>query len=97
MGIKYIREYKNIISDLTDLLIEINDIYTFFGMPLSTWKYLSASKKRNYVVTLADDLFFALGTTKEFEMGSSKIVYNSEQQVLEIFNINNKIGTVNLI
>lgn len=97
MGVKFFRQYNDIIYDLVNLLIDIPNIYTFFDMPQNDWDCLSKSNKKKYTETLADDLFFALGTAKEFEMGSSKIVYNSEQQVLEIFNINNKIGTVNLI
>jgi hypothetical protein len=97
MGVKFVREYENILSDLVDIIVEISDIYTFFDMPEDTWKYLGRNKKRSYIETLADDLFFALGTESEFNIGSGKIVYNTKIHALEIFNNGIQIGSVNLI
>lgn len=97
MGVKFLREYDNIHSDLVDIIIEISDIYTFLDMPEDTWKYLGKSKKRNYIETLADDLFYALGTESELEIGSGKIIYNNTIHALEIFNNGTQIGSVSLI
>lgn len=96
MGIKFLKQYDEIIHDLVEILIEINDIYTFFEMPENSWKYLSKSNKRKYTQTLADDLFFALGTEKEFDIGSGKIVYNDLEHTLEVSNADSIIGIVNL-
>lgn len=97
MGVKFTREYQNIISDLVDLLVDINDIYTFFEMPENIWKYLGKAKKRSYIETLADDLFFALGSEAEFNIGSGKIIYNKKEHILEILDNENEIGSINLI
>lgn len=97
MGVKFTREYNNIISDLTDLLININDIYILFEMPKDIWKDTNETEKRNYIETLADDIFFALGNEPEFNMDFGKIIYNAKQYTLEVFNDLINIGTINLI
>ncbi len=97
MGVKFVREYENIISDLSEVLIGINDIYTFFEMPEESWKYTSKEKKKKYIETLSDDLFFGLGAEKEIELGLGKIIYNDKNDKLEVFNVCEKIGEINLI
>lgn len=97
MGVKFFRQYNDIIYDLVDLLICIPNAYTFFDMPQNDWDCLSKSNKRKYTETLADDLFFALGVEKEFVIGSGKIVYNDLEHTLEVSNAESVIGIVNLI
>lgn len=97
MGIKFFRQYNDIIYDLVDLLIDIPNVYTFFDMPQNDWDCLSKSNKKKYTETLADDLFFALGVEKEFVIGSGKIVYNDLEHTLEVSDDKSIIGIVNLI
>ena len=96
MGVKFLREYEDITAEIVNLLTEIPDIYTFLDMPEDTWKYLSKLKKSKYLETLADDLFFALGSEPSFEIGSGKIVHNKEEFCLDVYSSDTKLGSVQL-
>jgi len=96
MGVKFLREYEDITAELVTLISEIADIYTFLNMPEATWNRLSRLKRAKYLETLADDLFFALGSEPSFEIGSGKIIYNSTESCLDVFSESDKLGSVQL-
>ena len=73
MGIKYSREYALIISEFAQALGRIGDICLLLEMDASDWDRLPAPQRIECIRTAADDLFYALGTEKEFTIGSAHV------------------------
>jgi hypothetical protein len=76
MGVKYGRAYAAIISELAQALGHIEDIGAFMEMDASDWEALSVAERAACIRTAADDLFFALGTEKEYTLGSARVFHD---------------------
>lgn len=73
MGVKYSGEYAVIISDFARALGRIEEIGEFLEMDAGTWGRLSAEERIDCIRTAADDLFYALGIEKEFDVGAARV------------------------
>lgn len=96
MGVKYGREYRDIIIELSAALLELPDAYTFFQMDLEDWADLSDEEQRELILTLADDVFFALGQNPRIQVGSGAAEYDGERHILKVF-CGPKVFIINLI
>lgn len=97
MGVKFNREYKDIVSDLADAIRTIEDSYEAFEMEAGDWSGLQATEQGEYLRTLADDLFYALGSAPRLEVGSGKIEYDPGNHVLKVYSAGNVVHLVQLI
>jgi hypothetical protein len=97
MGIKYTREYKTIIDELTLSIMQIDNFYEFFEMSVEDWKLMEDSEKKECARTLADDIFYGLGEESNLEVGQGVVNYNKEREVIEVINKNTSINSVRLI
>lgn len=96
MGIKYTVEYKTIIEDLAEGIYQIENFYDFFEMNIEDWQEYSEKEKKNYASTLADDLFYALATENNINVGKGLVKYNSRKSIIEVFNNDDCIKTIKL-
>lgn len=96
MSLKFSREYKRIIEEIADCLLNIKEIYSFLGMEKSTWEELEDEDKIEFTKTLADDIFYALGQEPIVEIGDDKIEYSKEKSEIYIISKNSIIKTVKL-
>lgn len=97
MGIKFAREYKDIIQELSTEILSIDNFYSFFEMDKTDWEQLSKDEQLDCTKTLADDIFFGLGEDPEIHIGNGSIKYLSNENILELFNDNTLIKSISLI
>lgn len=97
MGLKFGREYTDIISDISLSLLEIEGLNDFFEMTDKEWNNISVKNKKEYVKTLADDIFYALGNENVLEVGKGSINYVKDDNAITIFNKDIKVNTISLI
>ncbi|NLP46966.1 MAG: hypothetical protein GX347_08020 [Epulopiscium sp.] len=97
MGVKYGREYKDIIYDLQNALTKIVGIHSFFDMTDEEWNILSKKQRMNCLQTLADDIFFGLGEESIISIHNTKIIYYSDQHIIVVQNPNEINYVISLI
>jgi hypothetical protein len=76
MGVKYTREYEDIIVELTEAIYEIPNFYDFFDMTSEDWNDIPEDERKACASTLADDIFYALGNEPVLSVGSGTIKHN---------------------
>ena len=96
MGVKYGREYSDIIREMTVALENIDGLNDFFRMDAEEWQTLDAQSRKECVRTLSDDVIYALGTESTVAVGSGYAEYDDRRHVLKIFD-GSKITIVSLI
>ncbi|WP_274364560.1 hypothetical protein [Paenibacillus thermotolerans] len=97
MGVKFNREYKDIVHDMTKAIGTIPDCHDFFEMDAADWSELDEKEREQCVQTMADDVFYALGSTPKLSIGSGKVDYDAENHVIKINSGNNIVHIVKLI
>ncbi|KIL39996.1 hypothetical protein SD70_16600 [Gordoniibacillus kamchatkensis] len=84
MGVKFGRAYGDIIKDFSDALGQIDDLYTCFEMTEEGWQELEPAERTECIRTLADDLFYGLGTEEVLAVGSGTVSHDAERHVLKV-------------
>jgi len=84
VGVKFNREYKEILTDLTHAVSTIPDCHDFFEMNGADWQKLREDEKVELVQTLADDIFYGLGLDPQMEVGSGQIEYDPKNHVIKV-------------
>ena len=97
MGVKFAREYEDIVRDLSEAIQRIDSFYEFFYMSDEDWGKLPDEEQQECIKTLADDIFFALGSSKQVEVGEGSVRYNSEKHILKVQDGRNIVTVVNLV
>lgn len=97
MGVRFNRNYKDIIRDLTDALAEIDGCHEFFEMSVTEWSLLGPEEQRECLQTLADDLFYGLGAESFIEMGESMVTYHRQDHTIRISYPEKPLRVVQLI
>ena len=97
MGLKYTRDYKDINEELVGGIKLIDNFYEFFDMTSEDWTSISDDEQFEVIKTLADDVFFALGSEGEVTLGNGFIKYNSSEHLINIFINEKSIYFINLL
>ncbi|GIQ67763.1 hypothetical protein DUZ99_11855 [Xylanibacillus composti] len=97
MGVKYNREYKEIVEDFMKAILQIDDCYDAFEMEQKEWLELAPEEQRAYLRTLADDLFYGLGTSRTIAVGSGQIRYNPSKHTIQVTDARDVVRIVNLV
>ncbi|MBC8080692.1 MAG: hypothetical protein H7X86_10130 [Gorillibacterium sp.] len=84
MGVKFAREYEDIIAELTGALEQVEDCYTFFDMEAQDWAGLEPEERKECLRTLADDVFYGLGTEPEMELGQGILSYEADKHIVTV-------------
>lgn len=84
MGIKFGREYNDIIHDFTDALQTIDGCHEFLEMSENDWGALSETERRDCMKTLADDLFYGLGTESPMSIGACIVTHDARRHLIRI-------------
>lgn len=96
MGLKFTRDFKRIIDELTESILKIHSFYQFFEMSEEEWLGLGEDEKRECARTLADDVFYALGVDPIVEISEGVIEYYKSNNFIQITSKNNIVGIVKL-
>ncbi|WP_270167162.1 hypothetical protein [Paenibacillus sp. SYP-B4298] len=97
MGVKHAREYKEILSDLTEALGAISNSYEFFEMTGEEWEALAERERGEVIEALADDVFYGLGVEPEIAVGEGMVTYHSKFHVIEVAVDGKEVRIVRLI
>lgn len=84
MGVKYGREYTDILFDLTKHMELIEEIYECFDMSEQEWGSLAGEERLECIRTLADDVFYGLGAEPVIEVGCGTVQYDSSRHLIQI-------------
>ncbi|WP_373231894.1 hypothetical protein [Cohnella sp.] len=84
MAISYTREYDHILNDLSHAIETIPNFYEAFEMEADDWKELGKEEREICIRTLADDLFYMLGSETNAEVGLGSAEYDSAHAVIKV-------------
>jgi hypothetical protein len=84
MGVRFGREYNDIIKDLTTAIREVERFYEFFDMDDDAWNRLNEEEQAECVRTLADDVFYGLGTEPTMDIGQGIVHYDISKHVITV-------------
>jgi hypothetical protein len=97
MGVKFGREYAAIISEFAQALGPIEEMCVFLGMDAGEWEVLGDTGRFDCIRTIADDLFYALGTEKEVSVGPARIVYDELHHRIRVYYADGSDRDISLI
>ncbi|WP_163192978.1 hypothetical protein [Clostridium thermarum] len=96
MSLKFSREFKRIIDELTEGILKIESFYELFEMSEEQWAGLNDSEQKECARTLADDIFFALGMNPIVEVAQGSVQYVKEENVIKVSSNNNILEIIQL-
>ncbi|WP_068777765.1 hypothetical protein [Paenibacillus sp. FJAT-26967] len=97
MGIKFGREYEDIIVDLVKGLDRVDGIYDFFEMAQTDWEELPEVERQECLRTLADDIFYGLGSEPLLQVADAKVRYLKDKHLIQIDHEDQVVTIVRLI
>ena len=97
MGVKFNREYPDIVNDMVHAISTIADCYTAFEMGEDDWQSLQPDEQQECIRTLADDIFYGLGRDRQLHVGSGKIEYDPDKHILRITSTPQVVHIVQLL
>ncbi|WP_276355252.1 hypothetical protein [Cohnella caldifontis] len=84
MGIPYTRDYDEILDDLSAAISSIPRFYVTFEMDDHDWSSLEDNEKAVCLRTLADDIFYVLGSLPEADVGPGHAEYDAGRGIIKI-------------
>lgn len=84
VAIAYSRPYDRILDDLSRAIITVPQFYEAFEMNEADWDSLSKDEREVCVRTLADDLFYVLGSERSADVGLGSAEYDSGHAIIKI-------------
>jgi hypothetical protein len=84
MSIKYTRDYDKILDDLSRAISTIPQFYETFEMDDAEWIGLDENEKAVCLRTLADDVFYVLGSDPSAPVGPGLAEYDPGHGVIKI-------------
>jgi hypothetical protein len=97
MGVKFGREYTDIIHDFTRAMRDIDGINEFFEMNADEWSQLEQNEQYECIQTMADDVFYGLGAEPSVQVGQGTVVYDKSNHIIKVFSGENVVHVVNLV
>lgn len=98
MGVKFAREYETIITDLALAIGEMEGWPDLLEMDDDQWAQLDDAERSECLRTLADDVFYGLGTEPVLPFGEGVIAYDKNKHMIQVkYNGKKIIRLVHLI
>lgn len=97
MGVKFAKEYEDIIKDLSEAIKDIEGSYEFFDMEEGEWEALGGEQQKECMTTLADDVFYGLGADPEMELGTSTISYDRTNHIIKVSYTDKVVRVIHLV
>lgn len=97
MGVKYNREYRDIVRDLGHALGQIEDCYETFEMERGDWEALNREEQLEFMRTLADDIFYGLGAEPSIPVGAGKVQYDPANHIIKVWTEPQVVHLIKLI
>ncbi|GIP34050.1 hypothetical protein [Paenibacillus sp. J2TS4] len=97
MGVKFGREYEEIIEDLTGAMCGLKNCNELFEMSTEEWMEMNDQERRDCITTLADDIFYGLGAEPMMSFGTCQIAYDRGNHLIKIAEEDKVIHIIRLI
>lgn len=97
MGVRFNREYRDIVRELGAALAQINHCYEIFDMTSADWEQLDREEQIEYLRTLSDDIFYGLGSEPSIAVGEGKVQYDSSNHIIRVWTDSQIVHLVKLI
>lgn len=97
MGVKHAREYADIITDLTAALGHIDNCNLLLEMSEEDWGELDNDEQRECLQTLADDVFYGLGSDPVIRMERSSFTYDKQSHTIRVSDGDKLVQVIRLI
>ncbi|MEX2415898.1 MAG: hypothetical protein WD424_07125 [Paenibacillaceae bacterium] len=97
MGVKFNREYEDIVEEMAKAIISIQDCYDLFEMNQEEWSLMGQEEQKACILTLADDIFYGLGNLPILTIGSGKIEYDASNHILKVTSVPQVTHLIHLI
>lgn len=97
MGVKFGRDYDEIVADMSEALPNIERFYEFFYMDQAEWAHLSETEQKECTKTMCDDIFFALGSRSSIPVASGWVTYEQTKHVITVNSGSTMIAIINLV
>jgi hypothetical protein len=91
VGVKYAREYETIIADLVQAIGEIEGSADLLEIDPEQWVELDEVDRTECLRTLADDIFYGLGTQSVMPFGDGHITHDPIKHTIQIKYADDKI------
>lgn len=97
MGIKFGREYSDIIKDLTRAIGQVDEFYDVLEMAQEDWNELDSEQQQECLKTLTDDIFYGLGSDPSMHVGAGVVRYDPDNHIIKVHNGDNLISIIYLV
>lgn len=97
MGVKFNREYSDIINDIVLAMSTMEDCHLALEMERQEWTSLPSNERSEYLRTLADDIFYGLGTEPLLEFGRGTFRYEPNKHTIRITTGDQIVHVIHLI
>lgn len=97
MGVRYNREYSDIVRDLGAALGQIDNCCDVFEMERDEWNGLEQAEQTQFLHTLADDIFYGLGTEPRIVIGSGKVQYDAVHHTIRVWTDEQIVHLIKLV
>ncbi|NLU41635.1 MAG: hypothetical protein GXX08_05495 [Firmicutes bacterium] len=84
MGVRFARRYLDICRDLSNALQTIDGFYECVNISSENWAALGERERRQFIETLSDDVFYALGAVPVLRIGQGWVKYNKDRHVITV-------------
>jgi hypothetical protein len=84
MPIRYTRSYDKILDDLSNALSTIPKFYEAFEMNDTDWTQLDENEKDICIRTLADDVFYVLGSDPSAPVSTGSAEYDPGHGIIKV-------------
>jgi hypothetical protein len=97
MGIKFGREYKDIVTDFVRGIEMVNGFYELLDMSADDWEQLEPSEQEECLRTLADDIFYGLGSSPVMQIGVGSVRHDPSNHVLKVHDGEKLVSVIYLV
>jgi hypothetical protein len=91
VGVKFAREYEDIIADLVQAIGDMDGCAEFLEIDAVHWIELEEADRAECLRTLADDIFYGLGTQHVLPFGDGVITYDHGKHTIHIKYADDKV------
>jgi hypothetical protein len=84
VGVKFAREYETIIADLVQAIGGMKGCAELLEMDAEQWAQLEEEDRAECLRTLADDIFYGLGSESVMPFGDGVITYDASKHMIQV-------------
>jgi hypothetical protein len=84
VGVKFAREYEMIITDLAQAIGDIEGCFELLEMDAAQWAQLDEADRVECLRTLADDIFYGLGSESKMSFGNDVIAHDNKKHLIQV-------------